>query len=402
MRYRIKSKEIRESKTERGLCKRASANSPKRLFGYRYDEIDLSALFEEKKKRSKARIGAFEALKSRFLTAVAAFRKRAFRIIEKRRKRREKRWVIPTLAGALAGILVVCGVSAFAALYKVVISDYFGRYEEVAVPVLVGKSYDVARDKIDEKYFNVMVSFEYSGSVPRGEVISQSPIGGVKRKIYRGGSLPTLSFVVSRGKESFVMSDFVGRRARDAELELKNMGATVTIVENYSDEAAGTVISSIPSADESFYIDDVVTLKVSLGKKRYFASVPSLIGQSESRAISLISSSGLKLGSVSYRTSSIPKGTVISQSVEPYSSAEYGTRISLEVSAGREVRERTMPSLYGMTLEEAKDKISSLGLVLGDIYAVESSEPKGSIVSQSPAADSDISREIKVDLYVSA
>ena len=87
MRYRIKRKEIKESKIERSLCRRASADSPRRLFGRRYDEIDLSALFEEKKKGAKPRKSVLSTLKERFLTLICLFCARACEFFEKRRKK---------------------------------------------------------------------------------------------------------------------------------------------------------------------------------------------------------------------------------------------------------------------------------------------------------------------------
>lgn len=418
MRYRIKKSEVRYEKKERKPYRRAGADSPRRFRGGGADEIDMETLFElykldgatevpKKRKKSaaaKAVISVFSAIRRALRSVCGAISRKIKLFVRKRRARREKTWVIPTLAGAFAGILVVSALSAFAVLYKLMISDYFGRYEKVSVPYMVGESLESAKAMLDEKYFNVSVSFEYSGTVPEGEVISQSPSANVERKIYKSGSLPTVSLVVSRGKETFIMTDYVGTRARDAALELKNMGIAIEIDESYSDEfAAGEVISSMPAGNESVAVDEVVTLRVSLGKKKYFASVPSLIGLTESRATSRISSSGLKVGSVSYRASGVPAGLVIGQSVEPYSSAEYGTRISLEISAGETFYEKVVPSLYGMTLDAAKSALADYGLIAGDIYAVNSSEPEGTVISQSPPAGSDItSSVVSVDIYVSS
>ena len=60
-----------------------------------------------------------------------------------------------------------------------------------------------------------------------------------------------------------------------------------------------------------------------------------------------------------------------------------------------------MPSLYGLTLDEARERLADCGLVLGNVYAAPSYEKKGTVVAQSPSAGSVISSAlVSVDVYV--
>ncbi len=421
--YRIRRSSKKHKAREIKTLRRAGKDSPRRLYGYRLDEIDLSTLFElrklERAKRApkkKIRIatkvrGVFRSVSSAARRLLDIARSGFFRLAHKieklldaRKRKKDKPWVLPALSGALVGVLVVSSLSAFAVLYKLFISNFFGRYESVSVPQMIGKQYESARASLDEEYFNIRVSFEYSNDVPFGVVMAQSPAPLATRKIYASGELPTLAIVVSRGKQMLTMSDYVGKSGRDARLELKNNGITVKVSESYSDTLPrGTVISTSPAAGESFAVDETVELSVSLGKKIYYASVPNVIGLTENRAAALISAAGLHTGSVSYKTSSSKAGTVISQDKEPYSSVQYGSSLSLVISAGEAFYEKKMPSLYGLTLDEARARLAEYGLIVGDIYAVDSSEPSGRVISQSPPADSDITTStIRVDLYVSS
>jgi len=401
--FKIKKKEVRETQKKKYI--RASADSPKRLYGYRTDGIDLDTLFELRKLESgpskKPRKTWFSRVLKKigqFFALVFSYAKEKFR----RKRKSEKKWVAPALAGALCAALLVSGISAFAVLYKLFISDYFGRYERATVPDLVGENIDTVRDILPES-FNLSVSYEYSEEVPYGEVISQTPAPNVERKIFAGGSLPTLNILVSLGRETRTMSNYVGKSSRDATLELRNMGISVVSHSEYSDSVPrGCVISSTPAPDENFFVKDTVSLTVSLGKKQVKASVPSVVGLTEYRAARLIDAAGLDVGTVKYRNSSTAAGTVISQSPQAYSGVVFGSDVSLVVSAGEKFYEKRVPNLYGLTLEKAKRVLADYGLVLGEVYAAESSEPSGTVIAQSPAPDSDITPSVvTVDLYIS-
>lgn len=430
--YRFKPSEKKHEIREKKPYRRAGADSVRRLYGYRVDEIDLSTIFELKKLEGKVRKGyrvkaIFYKILSFFRQAgkeIFAFWKRLCRSVKKvgratfgvfsrvyaracrflEKKRGERREVkdIYILSGALAAVTLVAVLSVFAALYKLIFSEYFGSYEKITVPDMVGMSYVEAREMLDEKNYNITVSYEYSSSSPLGRVLSQYPSGGAERKVYSGGSLPTLSFVVSRGKEMVEIGDLVGKRSRDAELELKNSSLVVMTVEEFSATVPkGSIISTKPSAGRSLEVGGVVVLHVSLGEEKIMLSVPDIVGLTEAEAVSRITSSGFAVGKINYISSSVHAGIVISQGSESYSRLEKGSEISFSVSAGQSFLEKTVPSLYGLTLDEARERLADCGLVLGNVYAAPSYEKKGTVVAQSPSAGSVISSAlVSVDIYV--
>ena len=78
-------------------------------------------------------------------------------------------------------------------------------------------------------------------------------------------------------------------------------------------------------------------------------------------------------------------------------------KLSFSVSAGREFSDKTVPSLYGLSIDEARKKLADCGLVCGNIYTASSTEPKGTVIAQSPSAGSALSPSlVSVDMYVSS
>lgn len=324
------------------------------------------------------------------------------------RKRRERRAALPSrlpaLFGAFCAALTIAIVCASVVIYKLFISDYFGRYEQVSVPDMVGLSYpsDSAFSNID--YCNLTLKYEYDPSVPEGVVISQTPAAGVGRRVYPHKSLCNVTLTVSLGEKSFTMNDYSSYSLRDAMLELKNEAVRVKVEQEYSETIeAGRIISTTPSVGEIFSSEVTVILRVSLGPETVYVTVPNIVGLSEIRAEAMIKAAGLIFGEVTYASSDTPAGIVIAQSHEAYSSLSEGSVVSLTVSAGIKYNEKIMPDLYGLSIDEARARLAQVGLVCGNIYAVSSGVAGGTVVAQSIVAGAPIpAGTVSVDIYVSS
>ena len=80
--------------------------------------------------------------------------------------------------------------------------------------------------------------------------------------------------------------------------------------------------------------NETVYITESLGKKISYVNVPTLIGISETDAITKLKKANLTLNKVIYKSSSLPIGTVIDQSIKEGSSVKEGSKITLSVSGG--------------------------------------------------------------------
>ena len=145
-----------------------------------------------------------------------------------------------------------------------------------------------------------------------------------------------------------------------------------------------------------------VILTVSAGNKEIYTTVPSLTGLTESEALLRIKNASLSIGEVTYVSSEKKVGTVISQAPSPYTTETQGQDVSFTVSAGAEFSVPVVPDLYGMTVEQAKEKLYSVGLTVSSVYSVASGAKAQTVISQAPIAGTPITSSItSVELHIS-
>ena len=321
---------------------------------------------------------------------------------ERRAARRRRTASLSILSGALCAGLCVFALSAAVVSYRMLLTDRVLRFETVEIPELVGQSFNDT--SLDTDLFEVALNYMYDAIAEEGIIIEQTPSAGVIRRVYRGGEPCKVTLTVSLGERIFVMRDYTSQSARDVLLELKTESVKFKISEKYSDTVkAGQVISTTPAPGESFTSDEVVTITLSLGKERKFAAIPDLSGLTEVRARETLRALGFEVGQIKYVASQNAIGTVISQTPSAYSLLEIGERVDLEVSAGMSFSQKSVPDLYGMTVEEAREALAEVGLVCGTVYSVQSSAGRATVVSQSiPAGTPITSGVVSVDIYISS
>jgi eukaryotic-like serine/threonine-protein kinase len=128
----------------------------------------------------------------------------------------------------------------------------------VAVPNVVGSSYDVAAAQLQLAGFTVG-RVEVESDRPAGEVVDQTPPGNSTAT--RGSSV-TLS--VSRGPQTVTVPDVSLQTVADARTTIRAAGFRVSIVRQETDDEAldGLVISQDPAGETEADPDSVVTLTV--------------------------------------------------------------------------------------------------------------------------------------------
>jgi len=129
--------------------------------------------------------------------------------------------------------------------------------ERVLVPDVTKKSQDDATTELTAAGFTVTVQKQDSDSIPAGQVISQTPAGGVKAA---KGSAVTI--VVSQGPQQFPMPDVRGMSYSDAKAKLEDMGLVVKreqVPGSYGD----TVVGQKPSRGQKVQRGQTVILYTS-------------------------------------------------------------------------------------------------------------------------------------------
>ena len=282
---------------------------------------------------------------------------------------------------------------------------FFGRsivpHATLEIPSFIG--YDVTTLENTDEY-ELIISYQNHDEFAAGMVISQTPPAGAERKLFQKNDTYRIYLSVSAGKHFYQIPSLSGYSRRDALLVLKSEEIPVKIETHHSDTVeAGYVIDTIPSADQKLFSGETLTLKISLGKAIRTVYVPSLFGLSETEAATAISGAGLKLGKITYQNSDVAAGKVISQQYTPFSQLKSGHTIDITVSLGNSFTQKYVPDLYGLTVEEAAEKLKSVGLVIGNIYAVSSGAPTGTVISQAILPFTPITSNItSVDIYVSS
>ncbi len=167
-----------------------------------------------------------------------------------------------------------------------------------------------------------------------------------------------------------------------------------------SDAPAGEVLEQSPAPGERLSADTVVVLTVSRAPVPERVTVPRVEGLLTSEATSLLRQAGLAVETRTVRSTQ-PEGTVVSQDPEPDDEVAPKTIVLLEV-AGPPPAPVTIevPRLVGLRAADARRQLQGLGL-RSTQRPVESKQPKGTVVRQSPGPGTELRKGQAVLLTVS-
>ncbi len=254
------------------------------------------------------------------------------------RKKKKGRTMFPMIMGVFSAFLIVfvlMGVILFNTVFNS--SSQVG-YETITVDNFVDSVYSDELKEWFEKseYYTVTdVEYRYSGTVPQGTIIEQSPSEGVRKKVQRGKKPCKIKLVVSGGEQKLTLGDFSVRDYRLVVSELRSLGLVCTVEKVYDDSIEiGYVVATDPEAGTVVENGETVILFVSRGPEEGDIETPDLVGQPEADALIMLSKLRLSVGNVIYVRSDKDSGTVISQSILPGTKVTAHTPIDLNVSGG--------------------------------------------------------------------
>ena len=159
----------------------------------------------------------------------------------------------------------------------------------------------------------------------------------------------------------------------------------------------GLVISTSPAAGASADAGSRVTITVSQGTGT--VAVPALVGLSQAKATSALTTAGLVSRIVQSASSTVPEGDVITQDPAAGLQIDVGSTVAITVSTG--AASVTVPDVTGQTLTAATTALQRAGLTVGQVQRQASSAPANQVVSQNPAASADVAPGTAVVLVVS-
>ncbi len=214
-----------------------------------------------------------------------------------------------------------------------------------------------------------------------------------------------MSFGKFWSSEEVIVPDVKGKQLALARQILEDGKLRVNVAETYDATVpAGQVVSQDPDPGRSVKAERLVTIYVSKGGEAI--DMPDLVGLTKSAATERLLKLGLKLGSVYEKDDDAEPGTVLSHDPTLGTKIVRGQSVDLIVSRGskqqNEPAKVSVPDVQNASLEVARSSIESRGLIVGSISYETSHQAEGTVVSQTPAPNAELSEGDSVDLVISA
>ena len=227
-----------------------------------------------------------------------------------------------------------------------------------------------------------------------------------------GGVLATLALVVVitlaavfwipsiTKSKTYSVPNVVEKTQSEAETLITKNNLRVKVVEVETDEVlVGIVLEQSPVAGTAVKKNTLVEIQVGTPKEGATEDrnnsednvddeviLPDLRGMMLNDAMTELAKLGLRSESILEFSDTVENGQVISQNPGANTKVKKDTKVELVISKGPKKEEGiAVPSLYGSTVEEARQKLSSMNLSLGSQSEEESDEPAGTIIRQSVA-----------------
>lgn len=214
------------------------------------------------------------------------------------------------------------------------------------------------------------------------------------------GTIGTL-FATGILKSGVIVPDVTGKDLETAKALIEEAGLVLEEGEavRSNEVNVGEIASQSPVDGEKVDKGSTVTVMVCEGKPT--GVVPNVIGQEYDETIEpYLNAAGYELGTVEKVESDAEKGEIIDQDPASGAEAEQGTKINLVVSKG--TNKVKMPSLLGLTLEEAKQMLKDCGFEIGKTTYEESTVyAKNIVMRQGYEEGEKVEKGTKVDIVIS-
>ena len=195
---------------------------------------------------------------------------------------------------------------------------------------------------------------------------------------------------------TYVMPDLVGQEQLLAQGTLEQQGGVCEFDYGYSEDyEEGIVFAQSRRGGARVKTAVPVTLTVSLGSKWYY--LLDYTGQTLQEAEEALGALGVESMEALYVESDAPVGTVVAISPEVDTTQAKDTPVIFTVSGQRIL----MPSLVGLTREQAQGLLEAEGLALGAVTEATAVDARpGAVVEQSIAAGEELMVGATVDITV--
>lgn len=238
---------------------------------------------------------------------------------------------------------------------KIKMKDYTDMEYKDAVEALV---------KLDFKESKIKKKEEYSDTVEKGKIISQTPVANSEVTPDK----TSVKFVVSKGAKPIKISNYVGMTINEALLDLANNGineSQVKQAQQESDKEAGTILSQTPSAGSSVTPGKtMINFVVSSGPNE--VSVPDFTGMSKSEVQSAAKEAGLTVNFEEDYDTQVPAGQVIRSNPSAGEKVKKNSSVTVTLSKGSNLSNFTVDVVANFTGGENDNNGQTITIWLKD------------------------------------
>jgi len=191
--------------------------------------------------------------------------------------------------------------------------------------------------------------------------------------------------------------NLIGLTEQQARTEIGDAGLRVGRVDFQADPevARDRVISQDPNRDQFVPPSTSVDLVVSTGKP--LVTVPSVVGQNRADARATLESANLQVA-LERRDSDAPARQVVETDPPAGTSVPEGSRVTVFYSDGPE----RVPDVRGLTRAEAEAAVREAGFEPKVLEQDNTTEPRGTVIDQSPSAGDPAAEGATVTIVVSS
>ncbi|CAG5255116.1 Stk1 [Streptococcus pneumoniae] len=281
----------------------------------------------------------------------------------------------------------------------------------IAIPDVAGQTVAEAKATLKKANFEIgEEKTEASEKVEEGRIIRTDPGAGTGRK-----EGTKINLVVSSGKQSFQISNYVGRKSSDVIAELKEKKVPdnlIKIEEEESNESeAGTVLKQSLPEGTTYDLSKATQIILTVAKKATMIQLGNYIGRNSTEVISELKQKKVPENLIKIEeeeSSESEPGTIMKQSPGAGTTYDVSKPTQIVLTVAKKVTSVAMPSYIGSSLEFTKNNlIQIVGIKEANIEVVEvTTAPAGSaegmVVEQSPRAGEKVDlnkTRVKISIY---
>jgi beta-lactam-binding protein with PASTA domain/tRNA A-37 threonylcarbamoyl transferase component Bud32 len=184
------------------------------------------------------------------------------------------------------------------------------------------------------------------------------------------------------GSKTVAVENYLDLREIQAVEKINDVGLKPQVVRQPNKDKEETyVFRQSPQPGERIQKGNFVTIYVSTGPPK--VTVPSVVGETLDRALADLQEANLK-GKVVRVDSDEPDGQVVSQTPTAGATVDEDSRVTIRVSKGP--KPVAVPNVIGSSFETASSTLLAKGFAVARGADVDSNEPKGTVLDQSPDA----------------